>query len=104
MKATTKAYAMSSGMVTSFVMFATFFALTGMESMIVSTPYSMAFLFIGISLPFLISSLVIGSTARHPSSWLTRYQDKTITRLMEGKAEPDYAACVDISTKNALRR
>ena len=32
-----------------------------------------------------------------------RRQFKEITGLMEGKAEPDYAACVDICTKSALK-
>jgi len=105
MKATTKAYAMSSGTVTSFVMFATFFALTGMQYLTVSDPYAMAFLFLGISMPFWIASLVIGSTARTALLMVdeVRRQFKTIRGLMEGKAKPDYAACVDISTKNALR-
>jgi K(+)-stimulated pyrophosphate-energized sodium pump len=105
MKATTKAYAMSSGMITSFVMFATFFSITGLTSLSVSAPYAVAFLFVGITLPYLISSLVIGSTAKTAQLMVdeVRRQFKTIPRLMEGKATPDYAACVDISTKNALR-
>jgi len=105
MKATTKAYAMSSGTVTSFVLFATFFALTGLQSLVVSNPFAMAFLFLGISMPFWIASLVIGSTAKTAQLMVdeVRRQFKTIHRLMEGKAKPDYAACVDISTKNALR-
>jgi K(+)-stimulated pyrophosphate-energized sodium pump len=32
-----------------------------------------------------------------------RRQFRTVKGLMEGVAKPDYAACVDISTKNALR-
>jgi K(+)-stimulated pyrophosphate-energized sodium pump len=105
MKATTKAYAMSSGTVTSFVLFATFFRLVKMDSMSVSTPFALAFLFIGIALPYLISSLVIGSTARTALLMVdeVRRQFATIKGLMQGTAKPDYAACVDIATKNALR-
>ena len=105
MKATTKAYAMSSGTVTSFVLFATFFGIVGLKTMDIAEPFSLAFLFLGIALPYLIASLVIGSTARTALQMVdeVRRQFKTITGLMEGKAKPDYAACVNIATKNALR-
>ena len=105
MKATTKAYAMSSGTVTAFVLFATFFDLTGLRVLDVSNPFSIAFLLVGIALPYLIASMVIGSTAKTAQMMVdeVRRQFKTIRGLMEGKASPDYAACVDISAKNALR-
>jgi len=105
MKATTKAYAMSSGTVTSFVLFATFFGIVGLKTMDIAEPFSIAFLLLGIALPYLIASLVIGSTARTALQMVdeVRRQFKTIEGLMEGKATPDYAACVDIATKNALR-
>jgi K(+)-stimulated pyrophosphate-energized sodium pump len=105
MKATTKAYAMSSGTVTSFVLFATFFRLVKMDSLNVSSPFAIVFLFIGIALPYLVSSLVIGSVARTAMMMVdeVRRQFATITGLMEGTAKPDYAACVDIATKNALK-
>jgi K(+)-stimulated pyrophosphate-energized sodium pump len=105
MKATTKAYAMSSGTITSFVLFATFFDLVGLKTMDISTPYSLAFLFVGIALPYLIASLVIGSTAKTALLMVdeVRRQFRTIKGLLEGRATPDYAACVDISTRNALR-
>ncbi len=105
MKATTKAYAMSSGTITSFVLFATFFNIVGLQSMSIAAPYSLAFLFVGIALPYLIASLVISSTAKTAQLMVdeVRRQFHTIAGIMEGIARPDYAACVDISTKNALR-
>lgn len=105
MKAVTKAYAMSSGTITSFVLFATFFSMIGLKTLEVSTPYSLGFLFLGISLPYLISSLVIGSTAKTAMKMVdeVRRQFREIKGLIEGEVKPDYAACVDISTKNALK-
>jgi len=105
MKATTKAYAMSSGTVTSFVLFATFFSLAGLDAMDVSRPFSVAFVFVGMMLPYLIASLVIGSTAKTAQQMVdeVRRQFRDIRGLMEGTAKPDYASCVDISTRNALR-
>jgi K(+)-stimulated pyrophosphate-energized sodium pump len=105
MKATTKAYAMSSGTITAFVLFATFFDLVGLKTLDISKPFSVAFLFLGIALPYLIASLVIGSTAKTALRMVdeVRRQFETIQGLMEGKVKPDYAACVDIATRNALR-
>jgi K(+)-stimulated pyrophosphate-energized sodium pump len=49
--------------------------------------------------------LVIGSTAKTALLMVdeVRRQFATIKGLMEGTAKPDYAACVDIATRNALR-
>jgi len=105
MKATTKAYAMSSGTVTAFVMFATFFGIAKLDTIKVIAPFSIAFLFLGIALPYLIASLVVSSTAKTALQMVdeVRRQFHSIVGLMEGTAKPDYAACVDIAAKNALR-
>ncbi len=105
MKASTKAFAMTSGTVTAFVIFLTFFAQVNLPWIEVSTPFSLAFLFLGIALPYLISSLVIGSTAKTAQQMVdeVRRQFQQIKGLIEGTAKPDYAACVDIATRHALR-
>jgi len=105
MKATTKAYAMSSGTITSFLLFSTFFNTVGLETLNFSTPFAAAFLFLGTSMPYLISSMVITSTAKTALKMVdeVRRQFKTIPGVLAGTAKPDYAACVDIATKNALR-
>lgn len=68
-------------------------------------PANLGFLFIGVSLPFLISSLTIGSTAKTAQLMVdeVRRQFKEIKGLFEGKAKPDYSRCVDIATTNALK-
>ncbi|MGC8958745.1 MAG: sodium-translocating pyrophosphatase [Chloroflexia bacterium] len=105
MKATTKAYAMASGTVTSFVLFATFFQQIGISFLDFSTPFVPALFFVGIALPYLISSLVIGSTARTALKMVdeVRRQFQTIRGILEGTARPDYAACVDIAARHALQ-
>jgi len=105
MKATTKAYAMSSGTVTSFVLFSTYFALVGLKSMSVMEPYSIAFILLGICLPYLISSLTIGSAAKTAVLMVdeVRRQFRTIPGILKGETLPDYATCIDISTRNALK-
>jgi len=105
MKASTKAYAMASGTVTAFLIFATFFQVTGIRGLNVTEPFGIAALFVGATLPYLASSFTIGSTAKTALLMVdeVRRQFKDIPGLLEGMSDPDYARCVDISTKNALR-
>jgi K(+)-stimulated pyrophosphate-energized sodium pump len=105
MKAVTKAYAMASGTITAFVIFATFFTQTRIDSFRISEPFALGFLFIGIALPYLVSSMVIQSTARGAIHMVDeiRRQFRENPLIMKGRAKPDYARCVDITTKNALR-
>ena len=105
MKAITKAYAMISGTVTAFVIFLTFYKLAGIDSIDVTTPFNLSFLFVGVSLPFLISSLVIGSTAKTAEKMVDEVRDQFIKnpQIIEGIVKPDYSHCIDIATRNALR-
>lgn len=105
LKATTKSYAMGSGTVTAFVLFATFFAITRNTVLDLITPYAIGFIFVGISLPYLMSSIVIGATAKSAEKMVdeVRGQFRKNPAILEGKAKPDYGLCVDIATKNALK-
>ncbi len=105
MKAITKAYAMISGTITAFVIFLTFYKLAGIDAIDVTTPFNLSFLFIGVCLPFLISSLVIGSTARTAESMVdeVRKQFDQNPDIIKGLAKPNYSECIDIATSNALR-
>jgi K(+)-stimulated pyrophosphate-energized sodium pump len=63
-------------------------------------------LFIGACLPFVFAALTMESVGKAAQSVVVevRRQFKEITGLMEGKAEPDYASCVDLCTKASLRQ
>ncbi|NMB61368.1 MAG: sodium-translocating pyrophosphatase [Chloroflexi bacterium] len=104
LKATTKSYAMASGTVTAFVLFATFFTITGNTVLDLITPYSLGFIFVGISLPYLMSSVVIGATAKTAELMVDEVRDqfRLNPAIIAGKAKPNYTHCVDIATKNAL--
>src|SRR4030066_2506940 len=106
MRAATKAYAMASGTYTSFAIFATFFAAASITAIDVTTPYAIAALFIGVALPFPLASLTISATAKGAFKMVdeVRRQFREIVGLREGKATPDYAKCIDISTRFALRQ
>jgi K(+)-stimulated pyrophosphate-energized sodium pump len=62
-------------------------------------------LFIGACLPFVFAALTMNSVGRAAQSVVkeVRRQFKEITGLMDGKAEADYASCVDLCTKSSLR-
>ncbi len=62
-------------------------------------------LFIGGMLPFAFSSLTMRSVGRAAGQIVmeVRRQFKEIAGLMEGKAKPDYARCVDIATITAQK-
>jgi len=68
-----------------------------------SNPIIMICLFIGGALPFFFSSMLMKSVGKAAGGIVeeVRRQFKEIKGLMEGKAEPDYARCVEISTKAA---
>ena len=105
MKAITKAYAMISGTITAFVIFLTFYKLAGIDAIDVTTPFYLSFLFIGVCLPFLISSLVIGSTAKTAEKMVDEVRDQFANNpdIIKGTAKPNYSYCIDIATRNALR-
>ncbi|MCL0102125.1 sodium-translocating pyrophosphatase, partial [Dehalococcoidia bacterium] len=60
---------------------------------------------VGALMPFLFSALSMGAVGRAAFSLVTevRRQFREIPGIMEGTARPDYAKCVDLSTKGALR-
>jgi K(+)-stimulated pyrophosphate-energized sodium pump len=107
-KAYTKAFATASGTVSTIVMFITYGRIVGLHQadLGILNPIFIAGLLLGAALPFVFSSLIIGATGK------TAYQMVDEVRrlfrenpgIIEGKAKPDYARCVDIATKHALKR
>ena len=65
----------------------------------------MAGLFIGGTLPFVFSAMAIKAVGRAAFNMIeeVRRQFREIPGLLEGKAKADYASCVDISTKAAIK-
>ncbi len=74
-------------------------------NMSIMNPPVLVGIFIGASLPFVFAALTMSSVGRAAQSIVVevRRQFKEIPGLMEGKAEADYATCVDICTKASLR-
>ena len=71
----------------------------------ITNPTTLIGLFIGGMLPFLFAALTMDAVGKAAQSIVVevRRQFSAITGLMEGKAEPDYARCVDMCTRSAQK-
>ncbi len=100
-----KGFAIGSAMMTALAMFAAYAEKANLATIDVLDPWVLVGLFIGGVMPFTISAMTMRSVGN--TAWQmvqeVRRQFKTIKGLMEGTAEPDYARCVAISTRAALR-
>jgi len=77
----------------------------GLLASVLSAPV-VAGLFIGVMLPAVFCAMVMDAVGRNAFVIVeeVRRQFREIPGLMEGKARPDYARCVALSTQGALRR
>ncbi len=115
-KAVTKGYGMACALMTSVVVLFAYLVeaakhtgvnLTNLQNIpvIITDPLNIVAMMIGAAVPFVFSALVIravGATAYQVVEEVRR-QFREIPGLLQGKAKPDYARCVDITTRNALR-
>ncbi len=101
-----KGFAIGSAALTALALFAAFRTTVGLDTIDVADPKVMSGLFLGAMLPFLFSSMAMRAVGEAAFKMIeeVRRQFKTIPGLMEGKADADYARCVDISTKAAIEQ
>jgi K(+)-stimulated pyrophosphate-energized sodium pump len=103
--ATGKGFAIGSAVLTALALVAAYMAAAGMTSLDVLRPTVLPGLLIGSMLPFLFTALTMTAVGKAAKEIVreVRRQFAEISGLMEGTAQPDYARCVDISTRSALR-
>jgi len=109
-KAITKGFAIGAAALTVLALFAMYGKiveeLTGeVLVMELTNPAVITGLFIGAMMPPLLSALLILAVGTNADRMIEeiRRQFREIPGLLEGKAKPDYAKCVDIATKGALK-
>ena len=111
MKAVTKGYAIASAGVAALVLFGSYF----LELQVYLEVDDIAFslkdprviigMFIGGLLPFIFTALSMDAVGRAAGAVVSEVRRQISERpgIMDGKDEPEYARCVDIVTKSALR-
>ena len=101
-----KGFAIASAALTALALFVAYSQTVGLTVIDLLHPYTVVGLFIGGMMPFLFSSIAMKAvgTAAFKMVEEVRRQFREIKGLMEGKAQPDYARCVDISTRGAITR
>ncbi|MBI2141768.1 sodium-translocating pyrophosphatase [Candidatus Woesearchaeota archaeon] len=104
-KAVTKGFAIGSAGLAALSLFAAYKDITGVDVINIYDAGVVVGLFVGGLLPFIFSSLTMRAVGNAAMGMVeeVRRQFKTIPGLMRGKAKPDYARCVDISTRAAIR-
>ncbi|NLB33955.1 MAG: sodium-translocating pyrophosphatase, partial [Tissierellia bacterium] len=100
-----KGFAIGSAALTSLALFSSYTQVVKLSSIDVTKPVVIAGMFIGGMLPFLFSALTMDAVGKAAFAMIeeVRRQFREIPGIMEGTATPEYAKCVDISTKAALR-
>ncbi|MCI7099184.1 MAG: sodium-translocating pyrophosphatase [Lachnospiraceae bacterium] len=100
-----KGFAIGSAALTAMALFVSYAQAAGLETIDVLNQTTIIGLLIGGMLPFLFSAFTMESVSKAAYSMIeeVRRQFREIPGIMEGKGKPDYASCVDISTKAALR-
>ena len=106
-KAITKGFAIGAAGLTVLSLLAAFRAIAGAVDFNLMDPLVLLGSFIGIAIPPLFSAMVMLGVGRNAFLMIkeVRRQFREIPGLKDGKegAKPDYAECVDIATKGALK-
>ena len=102
-----KGFAIASAGVTALALFTAYTNAVGINNINLLKWQTVVGLFLGGMFPFLFSSMAIKAVGTAASNMIeeVRRQFRDIPGLREGKegAKPEYAKCVDISTKAALK-
>jgi K(+)-stimulated pyrophosphate-energized sodium pump len=104
-KAVCKGYAIETSAFAQVAMLSAFISATNLKFIDVAKPTVTAGLLIGAMLSFLIVSQILKAVGKSAYRMIeeVRRQFAEIPGLKEAEAKPDYAKCVDISTRWALR-
>lgn len=102
-----KGFAIGSAALTALALFTAYTQAVGISIINIMDPMVVVGLFIGGMLPFLFCAMTMSSVGRAAQAMIAevRRQFREIPGLLDGKegVKADYASCVDISCRSALR-
>ena len=100
-----KGFAIGSAALTALALFAAYMQQAQVDNIDVANPVILSGLLIGAMLPYVFSAMAMGAVGRAAGDMIKEVgrQFNEIEGLREGKARADYARCVDISTRAAIR-
>ena len=112
--ATGKGFAIGSAALTALALLASYIdqvksmgaeAAEAISNLSLINPTVLVGLFIGACVPFVFAALTMESVGRAAQSVVqeARRQFREITGLLDGKADADYARCVDLCTRSSLK-
>lgn len=100
-----KGFSIGSAALTALALFSSYATTTNLSTVDFLDPTVIVGLFVGGMLSFLFAALTIDSVSKAANKMIeeVRRQFREKPGIMEGTDKPDYSACVDISTRAALR-
>lgn len=100
-----KGFAIGSAALTAMALFMSYAEMVNLDSINILSHTTVIGLLIGGMLPFLFSAFTMESVSKAAYQMIeeVRRQFREIPGILEDKAKPDYASCVSISTKAALK-
>lgn len=100
-----KGFAIGSAALTALALFASYTKAVNLESINLLNPLTLVGVLIGGMLPFLFGALTMESVGKAAGEMVeeVRKQFREKPGILEGEEKPDYARCVEISTRAALK-
>ena len=99
-----KGFCIGSATLTSLALIVGYFEACGVKLIDITNPQFLVGILVGAMLPYFFSALTIASVGRAANKMIeeVRSQFDGNPEILKGNALPDYAKCIDISTKASL--